>query len=98
MTKKYRATRDFGSTLTWDGANHVVDFKEGWEGGVPDWQADLLARNCPGALVEVKAKKKKAPKVETAAGPAPNGKTRQVTAAPKPEAKKPAKKAGKGKK
>ena len=101
MAKRYRATRDFGSTLTWDGANHVVDFKEGWEGGVPDWQADLLARNCPGALVEVKAKKKKAPKVETAAGVTENANTRQVikgSTVTKTSTKKPVKKAGKGKK
>ena len=104
MAKRYKATRDFGSVLTHQGKNVKVDFKEGWEGGVPDWQVELLAANCPGALVEVKAKKKAAPKVETAAGPAPNGQTRQVVKAPKPAAKKPktstknpVKKAGKGK-
>ena len=100
MAKRYKATRDFGSVLTHQGKNVKVDFKEGWEGGVPDWQVELLAANCPGALVEVKAKRPKAPKVpkvETAAGVTENANTRQVTKG-STVTKNPVKKAGKGKK
>ncbi len=82
MAAKYRATRDFGSVLMHNGENVKVDFVEGWEGGLPEWQVELLAANCPGALVEVKATKSQ-PKVETKAGPLTDSATRQVTAAPK---------------
>ena len=95
MATKYRATRDFGSVLMHDGENVKVDFVEGWVGGLPEWQVELLAANCPGALVEVKAKKKAKPKaatVETAAGATDDAETRAVTGAKKPAAKKAGKK------
>ncbi len=89
MSKTYRATETFGTVLMWQGSNIQVHWEKGDERECEDWQVELLARDCPGSLVEVKVSKPKVEKpkaetkVETKAGPTDDAKTRAVTDAPK---------------
>ncbi len=80
MSKTYRATETFGTVLMWEGSNVQVHWDKGDVRECEAWQVELLARDCPGSLVEVKKAK---PKVETKAGPTEKASTRQVTDAPK---------------
>ncbi len=92
MAKLFKATETFGTVLMYEGENVPVHFEEGDEREVEDWMVDLLAKDCPGSLVAVKAKAKKPKPVETAAGPTEDASTRQVVGAGSSE-KPPAKKA-----
>ncbi len=85
MSKTYRATETFGTVLMWEGSNVQVHWDKGDERECEDWQVELLARDCPGSLVEVKVSKPKVekPKVENKAGPTDKAETRSVVDAPK---------------
>ena len=92
---KLKATGRFATSITINGELVWQDWAEGDERAVTETVAELLLKEVPGCLEVVKPKAKPQPKVETSAGATEDASTRQVAAAPKPKAKKPA---AKGKK
>ncbi len=83
--KRFKAKSKFSTSITIGGKNIWQAWAEGDERDLEPLVAELLQREVPGVLVEVKVPKPKAekPKVETKAGPTEESKTRQVTDAPK---------------
>ncbi len=83
--KRFKAKSKFSTSITIGGKNIWQAWAEGDERDLEPLVAELLQREVPGVLVEVKVPKPKAekPKVETKAGPTDESKTRAVTDAPK---------------
>jgi len=78
--KKYRAKGRFSTSITINGELIWQDWQEGDERVLEPLVFELLNRDVPGLLVEVKKAK---PKVETKAGPTEKAATRAVVDAPK---------------
>ena len=83
--KRFKAKSRFSTSITINGELVWQDWAEGDEREITADVAELLQREVPGILVEVKAKaaEKAQPKVETKAGPTNKAETRAVVDAPK---------------
>ena len=78
--KRFKAKGRFSTSITVNGELVWQDWQKDDERDITADVAELLQREVPGLLVEVK---KSQPKVETKAGPTEKAETRQVTDAPK---------------
>ncbi len=87
--KRFKAKSKFSTSITIGGKNIWQAWAEGDERDLEPLVAELLQREVPGVLVEVKVPKPKVEKpkaeskVETKAGPTDDAKTRAVVDAPK---------------